>query len=109
MTPQTRKLTHFITALLFFVVAFTLNISSNSSLYNEDLNIVPTWQDNSVIGSTGFMDFMNVVSLLLDPPVCAAYVALFWLISSRKLEIMVFLIWFIFLSWVLSVLKSAIQ
>ena len=51
---------------------------------------------------------MNLVSVLLDPPVLAAYLALIWLFSYRRLEIMVFLVWFIFMSWVLSILKAAI-
>ena len=69
---------------------------------------MPSWQATPPIDSSSFMSFMNVVSILFDPPVCAAYLALFWLLSSRRLEIMVFLLWFIFMSWVLSVLKSAI-
>jgi hypothetical protein len=70
---------------LFFIIAFTFNITSDQSLYNLDLNVVPTWQRTNVMGSDGFMQFMNVVSQLLDPPICAGYIALFWLISSRKL------------------------
>lgn len=52
---------------------------------------------------------MNVVSNVFNPVLCAGYIILFFLISYRKLEILVFLIWFIFLSFVLSMLKSLIQ
>lgn len=55
------------------------------------------------------MVFMNLVSVLFDPPVCAGYLAALWLFSARRLEIMVFLLWFIFMSWVLSVMKCLIQ
>lgn len=69
---------------------------------------MPDWQRKGGLNSTSFVNFMNLVSVLLDPPVCAAYLALIWLFSARRLEIMVFLVWFIFMSWVLSVIKSAI-
>ncbi len=92
-----------------FTVGFILNITSDTALYNLDLNVVPKMQSNDILGSKGFIDFMNVISNVFNPVICAGYVALFWLISSRKLEIMVFLVWFIFLSWLLAILKMAIQ
>ena len=109
MNPNTIKLILVILTAVFFIAGFVLNITSDQSLYNEDLNIVPIWQANSVLGSTGFLDFMNIVSIVFDPPVCAGYLALFWLLSSRRLEIMVFLVWFTFMCWILAILKSAIQ
>lgn len=109
MRPEAKKIFLFMAALFFFCTGFVFNIIYDQPLYNENLNIVPQWQSNDVMGTKAFMIFMNIVSILLDPSVCAAYLTLFWLISSRKLEILVFLIWFIFISWVLSIVKSAIQ
>jgi len=86
-----------------------VNITSDEPLYNIDLNVVPSMQNNNSLGSTAFIDFMNVISNIFNPVICAGYVVIFWLISSRKLEIMVFLVWFILLSWVLSILKELIQ
>jgi hypothetical protein len=94
---------------IIFIIGFVINITSDTSLYNVDLNVVPDMQNNSSLGSTAFINFMNVISNFFNPVICAGYVTLFWLISSRKLEIMVFLTWFIFLSWLLSVLKMSIQ
>lgn len=94
---------------LLFAAGFIINITSDTALYNVDLNVVPDMQANGSLGSTAFLNFMNVISNVFNPVICAGYVALFWLISSRKLEIMVFLVWFIFLSWLLTILKMAIQ
>jgi len=52
---------------------------------------------------------MNIISNLFNPIVCAGYILIFFLISYRKLEILVFLVWFIFLSYFLSVLKLIFQ
>lgn len=92
-----------------FIAAFVVNITSDDPLYNIDLNEVPLMQDNKSLGSAAFIGFMNVISNIFNPVICAGYVAIFYLISSRKLEIMVFLVWFIFLSWLLSIVKELIQ
>lgn len=70
---------------VFFIVGFVLNITSNASLYNYNLDVVPYWQENSVLGSHAFLTFMNVVSNVLNPTLCAGYLALFYLITYRKL------------------------
>lgn len=106
---ETNRFTLAVIASVLFLVGFVINITSDTSLYNVDLNVVPGMQDNSSLGSSAFIGFMNVISNVFNPVICAGYVALFWLISSRKLEIMGFLVWFIFLSWLLSILKTAIQ
>ncbi len=106
---QNKRLLLALLTSLFFIIGFILNITSDTALYNLDLNVVPDMQNNNVLGSKGFINFMNVISNIFNPVICAGYIALFWLISSRKLEIMVFLVWFIFLSWVLAMLKMAIQ
>jgi hypothetical protein len=96
-------------ASILFVAAFVVNITSDDPLYNIDLNEVPSMQNNKSLGSSSFIGFMNVISNIFNPVICAGYVAIFYLISSRKLEIMVFLIWFILLSWLLSIVKELIQ
>ena len=98
-----------ITATVFFLAAFVLNITSNQALYNYNLNVVPILQSNPSLGSPAFLSFMNVISNIFNPVVCAGYIFIFYLISYRKLEILCFLVWFIFLSWVLSILKMAIH
>lgn len=85
MNNKGLKLTLMLLALVFFIVGFVLNITSDSSLYNQDLILVPDWQTNTAMSSPHFMSFMNVISILFDPPICAAYLAIFWLISSRRL------------------------
>lgn len=107
--PQKQRLVLALSSTVLFIIGFIINITSDTSLYNVDLNVVPGMQDNASLGSTAFINFMNVISNIFNPVICAAYVAIFWLISSRKLEIMVFLVWFIFISWVLIILKMAIQ
>lgn len=92
---------------IVFIPAFIINITSNQSLYNSNLNIVPKWQTDTAMSDTNFINFMNIISNIFNPILCAAYIGLFWLISSRKLEILVFLVWFIFLSFLLSILKMA--
>lgn len=76
------KLGLFLLSASTFIVAFVLNITSDSSLYNADLNIVPSWQKDA---SKGFIIFMNIISNIFNPVICAGYVALFWLISSKKM------------------------
>lgn len=72
-----------IIAGLLFVGGFVVNLTSDLPLYNADLNVVGGWQQS--LDSAGFMDFMNVVSNIFNPVICAGYVALFWIVSSRKL------------------------
>ena len=93
----------------FFIAAFVLNITSNQALYNFNLHKVPILQNNHALGSKAFITFMNIISNIFNPVVCAGYILIFYLVSYRKLEILCFLIWFIFLSWVLSILKMAIH
>lgn len=107
--PKDNRFILFIISTVAFTIGFVINLTSDTSLYNVDLNVVPGMQNNHSLGSTAFIDFMNIISNIFNPVICAGYIALFWLISCRKLEIMVFLVWFIFLSWVLAVLKMAIQ
>lgn len=100
------KLGLFLVVTLTFIVGFVLNITSDQSIYNENLNIVPSWQNSK---SKAFIIFMNIISNIFNPVICAGYVALFWLISSKKMQILVFLVWFIFVSWLLTILKLIIQ
>lgn len=107
--PSTQRLILALSSSLFFLIGFILNITSDTALYNVDLNVVPSMQTNPSLSSSAFIVFMNIISNIFNPVICVGYVALFWLISSRKLEIMVFLIWFILLSWLLTILKVTIQ
>jgi len=52
---------------------------------------------------------MNIISNLFNPTVCAGYIIIIYICTCRKLEILVFLVWFTFLSFVLSLLKQVIQ
>lgn len=71
---------------VFFIVGFIINITSNQAPFNLTLNVVPTWQtQNPVINSQSFIIFMNVVSNLFDPQICAGYILIFYLLSHRKL------------------------
>lgn len=106
---SSKRLIFALSSSVFFLIGFILNITSDTALYNINLNVVPSMQANSSLGSSAFLGFMNVISNIFNPVICVGYVALFWLISSRKLEIMVFLVWFILLSWLLTILKVAIQ
>lgn len=94
---------------IFFIISFVLNITSDSALYDYNLNVVPVLQSNYVLGSHGWMTFMNVISFVFDPMICAAYIFIIYLITYRKLEIIAFLIWFFFLSWLLGIMKMAIH
>lgn len=62
-----------------------------------------------MLGSGAFIFVMNVASNLFNPIVCAGYVMAFYLLSHRRFEILVFLIWFIFLSVFHGFMKSLIQ
>ena len=102
------RFTIFIFTTIPFLIAFVLSITSNQALFNYNQNIVPDLQAGYDEYS-GFTIFMNIVSNVFNPVLCAGYIILFFLISYRKLEILVFLVWFIFLSFILSLLKATIQ
>lgn len=85
MTVSRAQLIAFLVAAALFLAGFVINLTSDQSLYNADLNLVPEWQSSTFLGSSGFIVFMNIVSMVFDPPVCAAYLLLFWLLSSRRL------------------------
>lgn len=94
---------------VFFLIAFILNISSNQALFNYNLKVVPDLQNHPFFGSEPFIVFMNLCSNLFNPIICAGYILVFYVISHRKLEILVFLVWFIFLSVALSFAKELIH
>jgi len=79
------KIILFAITTLFFVVGFVANIIANQAFYNLNLNVVPGWQTNSFLGSDAFIVFMNIVSNVFNPVICAGYILLFFLISYRKL------------------------
>jgi hypothetical protein len=79
------KLPLAIVATFTFVIAFVLNIICKSALFNLNLEIVPLMQQNSYLGSKGFIYFMNIVSTILDPTYFSAYILIFYLISYRKM------------------------
>lgn len=91
----------------FFIAALVLNITSYEALFQVSVDIMPGFQSD--VGSDGLTVFMNIVSNLFNPTVCAGYVILIYIVTCRKMEILVFLVWFTFLSFVLSLLKQVLQ
>ena len=83
--PDTKRFFLAVSSSLLFLAGFIINITSDTALYNYDLNVVPWMQDNASLGSSAFLTFMNIISNIFNPVICAGYVAIFWLISSRKL------------------------
>ena len=94
---------------VIFIVSFVMNVIFSLPLYYYNLQIVPIWQNNPVMSTHGFMVFMNIVSLLFDPMICAGYIFIIYLISYRKLEIVAFLLWFFVLGWFLGIMKMSIH
>jgi len=105
-TRATIKLTLFIIVCAFFITGFVINITSDEAMYNTDENLVPIWQQNV---SSAFITWMNVVSYCMDPTFCAGYITLIWLLSNKKLEILVFLNYYLFVNWLAIILKSCIR
>lgn len=64
--------------------AFIVNTWYNWEMYKYNLNVVPGMQGNVVLGSSGFLVFMNIVSNLFNPIVCAGYIMAFYLLSHRR-------------------------
>ena len=85
MKVHRTKLALILLVVAAFIATIVLNITSDEAMYNVTLNEVSEWQQTSLMRSDGWKIFMNLVSMLFDPPICAAYLAIFWLISSRRL------------------------
>ncbi len=96
-----------LTTSMLFVAGLVLNITSYNALFQISLDVMPQMQQD--IGSDGLTIFMNVISNLFNPTVCAGYIIIIFVATCRKLDILVFLVWFTFLSFVLSLLKQALQ
>ena len=79
------RLLIFVLTTVFFICAFVLNILMNEPLYNTNLNVVPKLQTDNVLGSHAFLVFMNIVSNVFNPVVCAGYIVIFFIVSYRKL------------------------
>ena len=79
------RLLIFILTTIFFISAFVLNIVMNEPLYNTNLNVVPKIQSSDTWGAHGFIVFMNIVSNVFNPVVCAGYIVIFFIVSYRKL------------------------
>ncbi len=84
---QTLKLRLIILSItsLIFLTSFVLNITLSQPLYDYNLNVVPILQSNPSLGSSAFMTFMNIISLVFDPMICAGYIFIIYLVSYRKL------------------------
>lgn len=104
-----KRIIIFLTCSVLFIVSFVLNIVESTSAYDYDLNVVPVLQRGPIMGTNAFNVFMNLVSVIFNPMICAGYIFILYLITYRKLEVIAFLIWFFFLSWLLGILKMAIQ
>ena len=89
------RLLIFVITTIFFICAFVINIVMNEPLYNTNLNVVPKLQNDSVLGTHAFLVFMNLVSNVFIPVVCAGYIIIFFIVSYRKLESLVFLTIFV--------------
>lgn len=74
----------FIPATIFFLIGFVLNITSNQAMFNTNLNVVPHLQAEYT-KSSGLTVFMNIVSNVFNPVLCAGYILVFFLVSYRKL------------------------
>ena len=101
------RLTVLLVTSLLFIAGLVLNITSYNALFQVSLELQPKLQED--IGSEGLTIFMNIISNLFNPTVCAGYIILIYICTCRKLQILVFLLWFTFLSFVLSLLKQVIQ
>lgn len=104
---KTRRVVLLTVATSLFIAGLVLNITSYQALFQVTLDVVPQLQND--IGSEGLTIFMNIISNLFNPVVCAGYIIIVYVVTCRKLEILVFLIWFILLSFVLSMLKQVLQ
>lgn len=97
----------FLVTTALFIGGLVLNITSYGALFDVSLRVMPEMQKD--IGSEGLTIFMNIVSNIFNPTVCAGYIILIYVLTCRKLDILVFLVWFTFLSFVLSLLKQVLQ
>jgi hypothetical protein len=104
---KTHRLALLSLASALFIAGLVLNITSYQALFQVTLDVVPQMQKD--IGSDALTIFMNIVSNLFNPVVCAGYIIIIYVVTCRKLEILVFLIWFVFLSFILSLLKQVLQ
>lgn len=103
------KLAIVASTLLFLVGGFIVNLLLREAPFNYNLLIVPKLQADSFLSSSAFIILMNIVSNLFNPIACAGYILAFYVISHRKMELLVFLIWFIFISVGLSFMKALIH
>ena len=94
---------------LFLIGGIVVNIILKDAPFNYNLKIVSQMQRNAFLSSTPFIVLMNIVSNLFNPIACAGYVLAFYVVSHRKMEILVFLLWFIILSVGLSFMKALIH
>ena len=94
-------------AMTFFVVGFVFSFVYYPPVFSKSTEITISLQTN--ITSKVFQFLMNIVSNLFNPVVCAGYILILYLLTARKLEVVAFLIWFLFLSWMISLLKQVYQ
>lgn len=84
MSESRAKLPILVLTTLTAIAAFIVNTWYNWEMYKYNLNVVPGLQDNVVFGSQAWLVFMNIVSNLFNPIVCAGYVMGFYLLSHRR-------------------------
>lgn len=89
------------------IAGLVMSITSYNALFQVSLETMPKIQES--IGSDGLTIFMNIVSNVFNPTICAGYIIIIYIITCRKLDILVFLVWFTFLSFILSMLKQLLQ
>lgn len=107
MNPDKLKLLILLVASLFAVTGFCISFLYYESVYALNQRIVHSLQHTFT--STAFKTFMNIVSNIFNPTVCAGYILILYVMTARKLEVIAFLLWFLFLSWTISILKQLFQ
>lgn len=102
------KLKLILITTLAFVPAFIVNVWFSWETFKFNLNVVPKLQSTAFFSSEIVILIMNLSSNIFTPTLCAFYLLSLYLLSHRRFEVLVFLLWFILISSVVSILKTVV-
>lgn len=83
MAADQQRLIIMISAFIPFVIGFVFSFVYYPAVFNKSTQITIDLQQS--ITSHSFQTFMNVISNLFNPVVCAGYILILYLLTARKL------------------------
>jgi capsular polysaccharide biosynthesis protein len=83
MNHNQQRLLILLSALGLFIIGFVFSFVYYPPVFDLSIRVIINMQAS--ITNKGFIVFMNIISNLFNPVVCAGYILILYLLTARKL------------------------